>query len=291
MFSKIRLFSSACIGLCLPMALLAVDAMAEPARLTAPQIVEKYLAARGGAQTLRGVKTMSWNGKMDAGFGDSVARSQRYVGNTMLRTEKQRRDAIEKSKDQKPAEKQVQVPFVLEMKRPGKSRIEIVFDGKTAIQVYDGKEGWMKRPFLNRDDWEPFSAEQTKSQAGNWDLDGPLLDYAAKGTKVELEGSEAVEGHDAYRLKVTKKDGTVRHVWIDAQSFLDVKVEGIPRRMDGKMRTVWVYQRDFRPVQGLMVPFTLETAVDGYRDTHMMVIEKVGLNPDLADSLFVRPKS
>ena len=80
----------------------------------------------------------------------------------------------------------------------------------------------------------------------------------------------------------------MQHVWIDAQSFLDVKVEGTPRRMDGKMRTVWVYQRDFRSVQGLMVPFVLETAVDGYRDTHKMAIEKVALNPGLNDSLFAQ---
>jgi hypothetical protein len=61
--------------------------------------------------------------------------------------------------------------------------------------------------------------------------------------------------------------------------------------MDGRMRTVWVYQRDFRTVQGLMVPFVLETAVDGYKDTHKMVIEKVALNPPLDDSKFVPPKS
>ena len=46
----------------------------------------------------------------------------------------------------------------------------------------------------------------------------------------------------------------MQHIWIDAQSFLDVKVEGTPRRMDGKMRTVWIYQRDFRSEQGIIVP-------------------------------------
>jgi hypothetical protein len=157
--------------------------------------------------------------------------------------------------------------------------------------VYDGSNGWMMRPYLNRDDWEPFSPDQAKEEAGNPGLDGPLLDFATKGTKVELESVEPVESRDAYKLKLTMKSGDVRHVWIDAQTFLDVKVEGTPRRMDGLMRTVWVYQRDFRSVQGLMVPFVLETAVDGYKDTHKMVIEKVGLNPQLDDSLFVRPKS
>src|SRR5207302_3232127 len=164
-------------------------------------------------------------GKMDVGFGDSAARSARYVSNASMQSAKQRGAAMEKAQHQQAAEKQVQLPFVLEMKRPDKSRIELEFAGKTAVQVFDGKNGWMKRPYLNRDTWEPFSAEQTKSSAGQWDLEGPLVDSAAKGTKVALEGIDPVEGKDAYRLKLTMKSGEVQHVWIDAHSYLDVKVE------------------------------------------------------------------
>jgi hypothetical protein len=85
------------------------------------------------------------------------------------------------------------------------------------------------------------------------------------------------------------KDGEVRHVWIDAQSFLDVKIDGVPRRMDGKMHDVWVYQRDFRKVDGLTMPFVLETSVQGYPDTHKMLIEKVAVNPKLDDARFAKP--
>jgi hypothetical protein len=81
----------------------------------------------------------------------------------------------------------------------------------------------------------------------------------------------------------------VQHVWIDAQSFLDVKIEGIPRRMDGKMHKVWISQRDFRLVQGVMIPFVVETAVEGYRETHKMLIEKVTLNQKLDDAVFGKP--
>ena len=52
-----------------------------------------------------------------------------------------------------------------------------------------------------------------------------------------------------------------------------------------------VTQRDFRSVRGLMVPFVLETAVDGYTDTHKMILDKVALNPQLDDALFVKPKA
>jgi outer membrane lipoprotein-sorting protein len=293
---RVRLLGALVAGgvasLCGPVALWAADNKAV-AGLTAEQIVEKHVAARGGLAAWHAVQTMSWTGKMDAGVGDSVARSQNYVaqmwGSKAPKSRAAARQEALKGEAAKPEAKQVQLPFVLEMKRPGKSRIELEFAGKTAIQVYDGKAGWMKRPYLNRDDWEPFNAEQAKASAGMWDMDGPLIDYAAKGTKVALEGVEKVDGNDAYKLKLTLKGGTVKHVWIDQKSFLDVKVEGTPQRMDGKVRTVWVTQRDFRPVQGVMLPFELQTVVDGYPDQHKMQLEKVAVNPQLDDNRFKKP--
>ena len=276
------------VSLCFPLALLAAG-KPKPAKLAAKQILEKHVAARGGLQAWHAIQSMVWSGKMDVGSADSAVRSAKYVSSAMARKGKGPRTPPPAADGK--TDKQVQVPFVLEMKRPAKSRIEIEFAGKTAVQVYDGTNGWKLRPFLNRDDVEPFTSEELKASAGKWDIDGPLLDSAANGTKVELESVEPVDGRDAYKLRLTHKSGEVQHVWIDAKSFLDVKVEGSPRRMDGKMRTVWVTQRDFRSVQGLKLPFVLETAVDGYADTHTMVIDKVALNRQLDDDRFAKPKA
>ena len=289
-----RVLIGVLVGLCFPVTSLAAQgkagSKAKPARLTASQIVQRHVAARGGMQAWRGVQSMVWSGRMEVGYADSAARSARYVSSAMARKGKRPlTPASAEGKDD--ARKQVQVPFVLELKRPAKSRLEIEFAGKTAVQIYDGTNGWLLRPYLNREDWEPFTAEQARTQQARWELDGPLIDHTAKGTKVELASVERVEGRDAYKLKLTRKSGEVQHVWIDAKSFLDVKVEGAPRRMDGKMRTVWVTQRDFRSVQGVMVPFVLETAVDGYADTHRTIIEKVALNPRVDDARFVKPKA
>jgi outer membrane lipoprotein-sorting protein len=294
MISSKGLLLSAIACLCLPVAVLAAEGKTAPGGLTAAQIVEKHIAARGGLAAWHAVQTMSWAGKMDAGVGDSAARSAMYVKGSFDRTGKMKRAGMEaagksEAQDKASSEQQVELPFVLEMKRPGKSRLEIEFAGKTAVQVYDGTHGWKVRPFLNRNDVEPFTADETKSQVGKWDMDGPLLDYAAKGTKVAFEAVETVDGHDAYKLKLTMKNGSTTHMWIDTQSFLDVKVEGVPRRMDGRMHTVWVTQRDFRSVQGVKVPFVLETSVDGYRDTHKMVLDKVAVNPQLSDARFTKP--
>jgi hypothetical protein len=264
---------------------LALTSSAQTANLTAAQVVEKNVAARGGLQAWRGVHTLSWSGKMDAGGGDSAARSRRFAQGRMSPTSNMEHGKM----DSADKDKQVQLPFVYEMKRPRKSRMEIEFAGKTAVQVYDGANGWKLRPYLNRNDVEPFTTDEVKAESEKSDLDGYLVDYAAKGSKVDLEGMEKVEGRDAYKLKVTTKSGRVQYIWVDAQSFLDVKVAGTPRRMDGRMHNVAIYQRDFRNVQGLMVPFVLETAVDGYRETHKTVIETVAVNPKLEDSLFAKP--
>lgn len=247
-----------CIGLPVGMSLALIGGASPqaPAKLTAAQIVEKNVSAKGGLRAWRAVQTISFSGKMDAG-----------------------------------GKAKVQLPFVLEKKRPGKTRIELVFANDTAVQVYDGVNGWKLRPYLGRRDVEPYSPEELKSAAFESDLDGPLVDYATKGNKVELEGVEKVENHDAYKLKLTMKGGQVQHIWVDTETFLDVKVEGTPRRMDGKMRPVSIYLRDYKDVNGLMIPYVSETAVQGYKDTHKIIIENVVVNPKLEDSLFTKPSS
>jgi outer membrane lipoprotein-sorting protein len=284
MFRKTFLFS-----LALSLTSFSTLPAAAQGKLTAAQVVEKNIAARGGAQAWHGVQTMSWSGKMDAGAGDSVERSRRFAQNQGHLSNSRMAHGDMAAGDK--ADKQVQLPFKHEMKRPNKSRTEIEFAGKTAVQVFDGSNGWMVRPFLNRNDVEPFSADETKMESEDPGIGGYLVDYAARGSKVDLDGMEKVEGRDAYKLKVTPKTGAVKFVWVDAQNFLDVKVSGHQRRMDGKMHNVYVYQRDFRDVQGVKVPFVLETAVDGYRETHKTILESVAINPKLDDSRFTKPQA
>jgi hypothetical protein len=255
-------------------------------RLSVAEIVKRHVSARGGLEAWRGVQALSLTGKMDAGTGDSVARSMRVA-----QPRRKGRHEVAAAAQSEDSDRQVQLPFKLAKQRPNKSRLEIEFAGKTAVQVYDGANGWKLRPYLNRDAVEPFTPEEAKAQAESDDLADPLIDHAARGTKVELAGIEKVEGRDAYKLTLTPKTGAVRHVWVDAATFLDVKVQGPQRRMDGKLRNVFVYQRDFRAVQGVKIPFVLETVVDGYPQKHRILVEKVAVNPKLGGETFAKPKA
>jgi hypothetical protein len=179
-------------------------------------------------------------------------------------------------------------------------RFELQFNGQTAIQVFDGANGWKLRPFLNRRVVEPYTTEEIKAAAMQAELDGFLVDYAAKGTKIELVGMEKVEDRDTYKLKLTMKNGQAIHDWIDAQTFLEAKVDGQARRLDGTDHPVEVYYRDYRPVSGLQIPYVLETRVLpvaktklGLRDPAVppekIMIDKIVVNPKFDESLFSKP--
>lgn len=256
--------------------------------LTASQIVDKNVAARGGLQAWRAVQTLSYQGKLGVGGNQRATLSvplpdQPSAGQFLPR---------------RPAE-EARVPFLMELKRGRKERLELQFNGKTAVQVYDGTNGWKLRPFLNRMEVEPYSAEEVKSASMQADLDGPLVDYVAKGSRVELEGLEKVEGRDTYNLKLTLKSGQSLHVWVDAETFLEAKIEGQPRRLDGTEHPAEIYYRDYRTVEGLQIPFVLETktlpvvkTTLGFKDTPVptekIIIEKVEVNPKLGESLFAK---
>jgi hypothetical protein len=248
---------------------------ASPAGMTAEQIIDRNVTARGGLQAWRGVQTLSMSGKLEAGGNESSTYPVQGV----------KRGGVQLPK--RPTE-QMQLPFRLESKRSRKLRLEIDFRGQTAIQTYDGTNGWKLRPYLNRHEVEPFTADEMKAAAFQSDLDGPLVDYAAKGTKAELEGTEKVEGKDNYRLKLTFKDGQSQHVWVDAKTFLESKIEGTPRRLDGKYHPVEIYYREYKTVSGIVVPYVTETKVQGVKQTEKIEVEQVVVNPRVEDSRFAK---
>jgi hypothetical protein len=268
---------------------MAADTPSPRPTLSADEIVARNVQARGGLKAWRAVQSISWSGKMGAGGNQRAPLPVQVPG----------KGSNKFTVPPRPKE-EAQLPFQMDMQRVRKVRLELQFNGQTAIQVYDGTNGWKVRPYLNRHDVEPFTEDELKTASEQPDLDGLLIDYAAKGEKIDIEGMEKVEDHDTYKLKVTLKDGREVHAWIDAKTFLEAKIEGTPRRLDGKMHPVEIYYRDFRAVHGLQVPFVLETRVlplsapgKAVREAHappeQIVIEKVEVNPKFDASRFSKP--
>jgi len=262
------------------------EAKATTSRLTAEEIVARNVAARGGLQAWHGVNTLRFEGEMEAGGNHRpVLPPPRTKHGRMPRFE-----TLE----------QVKLPVTMDLKRGRKERVELQFAGKTALQVYDGINGWKVRPFLNHNEVEDYTPEETRIASMQPELDGPLVDYAAKGTKIELVGMDKVEDRNTYKLKLTMKNDHQIHIWINATTFLETKIEGVPRKLDGSDHPVEVYYREYRAVNGLQFPFVLETKVLGVRKvpgqketqsiSEKIFMDKVTVNAKLEDALFTKPQ-
>lgn len=214
------------------------------------EIIAKHVAARGGMDKLKAVKTMRSTAKMQMGG--------------------------------------MELPGVLIVKRPGSARLEFTVQGLTAIQAYDGKTAWQVVPFMGKKDPEEMTADERKEMEEQADMDGPIVDYKSKGNQVELVGKEKVEGADAIKLKVTLKNGDVKNVYLDADNYLQVKEE-TKRNIRGSEQEVETIMGDYKEVDGVMVPFAFEGGIKGQQEKQKITLEKVEFNVPVDDALFKMP--
>jgi len=222
--------------------------------LTAAQIVEHHVAARGGLEAWRKVQAMAWTGHLESIHAPVPV-----------------------------------MPFLLLQQRPNKDRFEVNALGERTVRVFDGTRGWKVQPGQQgRAEVKPFSADEVTFARGAQGIDGPLLDYQAKGNTVSLEGLDEIEGRKAYRLAVRVASGETDRLWIDAQSFLEIRRD---RSAAGNRRPVSIFYRDYRPVEGLQIPFAIETGTSTQAKPDRMVIERVLLNPPVDEQAFVRPRT
>jgi hypothetical protein len=180
----------------------------------------------------------------------------------------------------------MEAPITMERKRPGMRRMEFTIQGMTGIQAFDGAKTWSVMPFMGKKDPEVGTAEDNKNALDDADFDGALVDYKTKGHTIELMGKEPVEGADAYKLKVTKKNGNIEYDYLDAETYLLVKTEGKIKRRGTEMDGETTYS-DYKDVDGLMQAFSMEVGTKEMKQK--LAFTKIELNVPLDDARFAVP--
>ena len=173
------------------------------------------------------------------------------------------------------------------MKRPGRLRIEMNFQGKTMIRACDGKTAWSVVPFHGSPDPQEMPADEAKPLIEQADIDGPLVDFRSKGYRIELVGREDVEGAPADKLKVTNAGGDVSYIYLDAETGLRVR-QSSRRRQQGSEVDVDTYLSNYKPVEGVLFPFSIETRIQG-KPAGKVVVHDIRLNVALDDAIFAMP--
>jgi outer membrane lipoprotein-sorting protein len=183
---------------------------------------------------------------------------------------------------------EMEAPFVMILKRPNEMRMEFTLQGMTGIQAYDGKSAWAVMPFMGKKDPEAMSEDDAKMVQEQSDFDGPLIDYKAKGNTIELAGREQVEGVNAYKLKVTRKDGEIRYIYLDPDAYLEIATDAT-RTVHGSQMEIYSTIGDYKEVNGVMLAHSIESGPKGGTQKQKMTVDKYEANIDVAESSFTMP--
>ena len=220
--------------------------------LTVDTLVAKNIEAKGGIDALRAVQSLRLKGKMLVNQG------------------------------------QIEFAYTQTKKAPGQVRAEYTLQGMTAIQAYDGAQGWKISPFGGRKDPEKMSVDDAKSLVEDAEIDGPLVDWKAKGSTVEYLGPEDVDGTLAHKLKVVRKNGDVSYVYLDPDYFLEIRI--ITQRIEqGAQVEVETDLGDYEKIAGVFFPFSIEAGPKGATDKQKIILEKADANVAIEDAVFKFP--
>jgi hypothetical protein len=215
------------------------------------ELVAKNLEARGGVARLQAIKTLRAEGKLL--FGG-----------------------------------QFELGLAQYQKAPESIRNEASLQGLTAVQAWDGKEGWQISPFQGRKDPEKMTPDDAKALADDAPIGGPLFDWQARGSKVEYLGTEDVDGTEAHKLKVTLKNGDIDYVYLDPDHWLEIRVVA-QRIVRGTQVESSNDYGDYEEVAGVYFPFSISTVNKADGSNQQVTIEKMEANVPLDDALFAFP--
>ena len=218
---------------------------------TVEELVAKNLQARGGVEKIKAVNTLKMTGKA-------------YVG--------------------------INADFSQENKRPNMIRQGFTVQGMTETQSYDGSVGWKISPFEGRKDAELLGEDDLRDLVDNADIDGPLVDYQAKGNKVEYIGHDVVDGDDAYKLKLTLKNGDVMYYFLDPDTYLEIR-RVTQEFIRGSVRETDELLGSYKQVAGVYYPYSVElsTKGGGGPDHARITFESIEVNLPIEDSYFKIP--
>jgi hypothetical protein len=220
--------------------------------LTVDALVAKNIEAKGGLDALHAVRSLRLKGKMLVKQG------------------------------------QLEFAYVQTKRRPGQVRSELMLQGMTLVQAYDGTEGWKISPFGGRKDPEKMSADDAKSLIEDAEIDGPLVDWEAKGSTVEYLGPEDVDGTLAHKLKVVRKNGDISYVYLDPDHFLEIRIL-TQRQEQGAQVEVETDLGDYEKIAGVYFPFSIEAGPKGATDKQKVIFEKADANVSVEDGVFKFP--
>ena len=216
---------------------------------TADELVARNLAARGGAEKLRSIQTMTMSGTIS--FGDASS------------------------------------PLSVKVHRPSQIREDFKIDGSDVTRIYNSASGWEVHGDKVRQ-LEGGELDNIREEGENA-IEGPLLDYAKKGSRIEALGKADVNGKAVYKLKITTNLGTSITQFLDASNYLEIHEE-IERSANGKLMIIVEDVGDYREVSGMKFAHRFVSGSKENPTASTLQIDTMQLNVPVDAAVFAAPR-
>lgn len=234
--------------LLIPSLILAQAPPADPGTWTVDQVLARYFQANGGLAKLASIQSRHLTGHIE-GLPDPISFDQ-----TNARPDRIRLTTVTAARPASPGQ-------------PAQA-------ASTQTKTYDGQAGWAWS-----DTDAPRALEPDEIKVLDADFDGPLLNYAAKGNKVEYLGLQTFQNQPALVLKVTLADKRIQTMYLDPKTFLKfTQVNGVGKA--GTELDFW----DYNEVEGVPMAFTVIIGPVSVR------VDKIQFNVPVTDADFQPPR-
>ena len=218
---------------------------------TADEVLDKHVAALGGADKIAAVKTMEYEQTMSVQGMDIMAKAAYVVGKSV--------------------------------------RNDVSVMGQQITNVIDGEKGWTINPMAGGTTAQDMPADAMKMAKGTTEPNMFQLAYLkANKYPYELVGKEKQSDKDVYNLKVTRPEGAFNY-FIDAVTYQLLGFKGTIEAQGQKVQTTGTYS-DYKEVEGISVPYTWDITAPGMPGTITAKLTKVTFNSTIDPMIFNKPK-
>lgn len=217
----------------------------------ADEVISKHVSAIGGADNWKKVNSMVMSGSMSM-QGTDISMTRSVVHGTGFRN-------------------------------------EISLMGMTGYQILTPTEGWSFMPFGGQTAPEAMTADDVKESQEDLDVQGALVDYAAKGHTVEYLGKEEVDGTECHKVKVSYKSGKSETMFFDPSSYYLIKSVTVRKANGQEMEMSTTFSNYEKLPEGIVVAKSVSMPLGPGMNADFTV-SKIEVNKTIDPSSFAPSK-
>lgn len=168
---------------------------------------------------------------------------------------------------------------------------DFTWQGMTNKQAMRADSGWNYNPFGGKRESDPLSPDDIRNLNLQYDPQGMLFNYKQKGYTVDYLGMDDMDGADVYKLRLITKEGDMVYYYLDAETYYILKMVRRVKLAEKEEKSYTVFS-DFRKTDfGVVLPFAAQGVDEkGTEQGGPVIMKQIEVNATIDPALFDKPK-